>query len=365
VHYQQSDSVIPPSAERAPTAPFGGAERARGPGAPGARSDTALRHRPARDRLVEKALELAGPVRLQRAFVHLLFRAAGLVEETLTLPTGQVHVWAAAPRPNDTRRPLLLVHGFGADAEVQWAGQVWALSRRHRLVIPDLLYFGGSWPNKRSVELDDQLQMVLELMDHQRIERFDVLGISFGGFVAFELAARFDHRVGRIIISNSPGHVLSHEDHDAMLHRLGVGEVADLLVPTEASAVRDLIGIAFHRPPKVPGVALSDAFRHFFRRYADERRSVMRSLTARIEEPGLASRHVSQETLVLWGEHDRVFPAAIGRRLAAAVGKNARLHVIPGTAHSPNQEKAHEYNRVVLSFLNERRSTPPPRAWAR
>jgi pimeloyl-ACP methyl ester carboxylesterase len=302
-------------------------------------------------------MTIAGPVRLKRALGHLVFRAAGLVERSLDLPTGRVHVWAAAPVEDDPRTPLLLVHGFGADAEVQWASQIWELSRHHRLVVPDLLYFGESRPLTQGFELDDQLRMVLELMDHLRIERFDVVGISFGGFVAFELAARFGHRVRKVVISDSPGHVLRHEDHAAMLSRLGVDEIADLLVPSHAATVRDLIGIAFHRPPRVPEVAVRDAFRHFFRHNAEERRSVMRRLTARIEEPGLDQRQVPHETLILWGEHDRVFPASLGRRLATAIGKHARLHVIPGTAHSPNQEKPREYNRLVLGFLNE----PPAR----
>jgi pimeloyl-ACP methyl ester carboxylesterase len=311
-------------------------------------------------RLLERAADRVGPVGLQRSMIRLLFRTAGLVEATLTLPSGRVHVWTSRPRPGDARAPLLLLHGFGADAEVQWASQVRALARRHRLVIPDLFYFGGSRPHTPSFHLDDQLGMVLELMDRLRLERFDVVGISFGGFVAFELAARFGERVGRVVISNSPGHVLSHEDHEAMLARLGVGEVSDLLVPSRASIVRDLIGIAFHRPPRLPEVAVRDAFRHFFRHDADERRKVMRRLTARIEEPGLETRRIARETLVLWGEHDRVFPATIGRRLAAAIGEHARLHVIPGTAHAPNQEKPREYNRVLLEFLNERRAPAAP-----
>src|SRR5699024_1157877 len=97
--------------------------------------------------------------------------------------------------------------------------------------------------------------------------------------------------------------------------------------------------------------ALFDAFRNFFQAHGEERRCIMRELTARIEEPGLAERTVPHDALVLWGEHDSVFPVEIGQRLASAIGEHAIFHVIPGAAHSPNQEKACAYNRAVLRFL--------------
>ncbi len=303
------------------------------------------------ERIVDQALESVGPVRITRSVSRLAFRAARLVERTVVLPSGKVHVWTPAHRRGDRRPWLMLLHGFGADAEQQWAAQVYELSKKYRLVVPDFFYFGGSWPYRQSTHLDDQIQMVLELADYLRIARFDVVGISYGGFVAFELAARFGRRIGKVVISNSPGPFLDHDDHDAMLDRLGVGEIADLLVPSHHGKIRDLMSIAFHKPPPVPEMAARDAFRWFFRQYADERRRIMRGLTARIGEPGLDDRRVHHPTLVLWGEHDRVFPVGLARRLAKAIGTNARLHVIPHTAHAPNQENRREYNRVVLSFL--------------
>ncbi len=321
------------------------------------RSSTSLRTLagpPLFERIVDQALESVGPVRITRSVTRLAFRAARLEERSVVVPSGKVHLWISTRRAGDRRPTLFLLHGFGADAEQQWAAQVYELSKRYRLVVPDFFYFGGSWPVKPSTHLDDQIHMVLELADYLRLDRFDVLGISYGGFVAFELAARFGKRIGKVVISNSPGPFLGHDDHDAMLERLGVEEIADLLVPSHHGKIRDLMSVAFHKPPPVPEMAARDAFRWFFRQYADERRRIMRGLTARIGEEGLENRRIVHPTLVLWGEHDRVFPVGLARRLANAIGTNARLHVIPNTAHAPNQENRREYNRVVLQFLEGR-----------
>src|SRR5690606_19241698 len=141
------------------------------------------------------------------------------------------------------------------------------------------------------------------------------------------------------------------DDHTAMVERLGVREMSDLLVPSHPSAVRQLLAVAHHRPPMVPDVACRDAFRWFFRQHREERRAIMRSLSARIGDPELLARTIDREALVLWGEHDRVFPVDLARKLTRSIGGRARLHVIPDTAHAPNQERGAEYSRVVQGFL--------------
>ena len=59
---------------------------------------------------------------------------------------------------------------------------------------------------------------------------------------------------------------------------------------------------------------------------------------------------VRAPTLVIWGEHDRVCPPVIGRRIAELV-PDARLVIIPGAAHNPMWERPARFDREVLDFL--------------
>ena len=62
------------------------------------------------------------------------------------------------------------------------------------------------------------------------------------------------------------------------------------------------------------------------------------------------NREVFEHHRLIWGEHDPLFPLELGRRLHAHLGGRSRLHVIRGTAHSPNLERPRALNRRLLDF---------------
>lgn len=306
------------------------------------------------DRAIDLFLLHAGPLRIQNALIGAIFRRAGLEEQFFSLRNGRVHAWVAPARERETRPPLLLLHGFGADAQLQWFRQVGPLSLRYRLIIPDLLFFGRSEAARPDPHLNYQVETLLDLLDLLGIERTHLLGISYGGLCAMEMASSFDERVERLIVSNSPGPIMTPADHAALIDRLKVSEIADLLVPRDATEMDRLLRVAWHRPPPIPSFAKRDAFNRYFRDRVDERRAITRALIARIGEPGLLDRRIAHDSLILWGEHDPVFPVEMAHRLKAFIGKRAALQVFRRTAHAPNQERPRDYNRAVLGFLSER-----------
>jgi pimeloyl-ACP methyl ester carboxylesterase len=77
----------------------------------------------------------------------------------------------------------------------------------------------------------------------------------------------------------------------------------------------------------------------------------------RIDEEPAEVPERRHETLLVWGEHDPVFPQEIGERLADYLGQSAKLHVIKAVAHCPNLEKPKAWNKLVLEFLGERSGT--------
>jgi pimeloyl-ACP methyl ester carboxylesterase len=54
-------------------------------------------------------------------------------------------------------------------------------------------------------------------------------------------------------------------------------------------------------------------------------------------------------TLIVWGEQDWVVPAEAGRTLAGWI-PGAKLHIIPGCGHLPQQEKPLELVRLIFNF---------------
>lgn len=298
---------------------------------------------------------VARPLFVPEQWILWQMRRAKLQSELLTLPLGRVHAWVGPPG----KPALLLLHGFGSDAAWQWHPQVVALSRHFRLFVPDLLYFGKSVGHGDDFSLECQVQACLQLMDRYGVERAHAVGISFGGLVACEMASSYPERVERVVLSNSSGPEYLHTDHQATLDHFGVSHMNELLLPERPEDIRRLLAVAWHKPPPVPGFALQEAYEEMFVTHREEKAETMRQLVARIESPEWEGRVIDKDLLLLWGEHDHVFTVPVAKRLRERVGARARLHVIADAAHSPNQERGAEYNRVLLRFLRGKPMLPP------
>lgn len=304
--------------------------------------------------------EVTRPLFVPEQWIRWQMRRAKLEAEVVTLPLGQMHVWVGPPG----KPALLLLHGFGSDAMWQWHPQVVALSRHFRLFVPDLLYFGQSVGHGDDFSLECQVQTCLHLLDRYGIERAHAVGISFGGLVACEMASSHPERVERVVLSNSSGPEYLREDHQATLDHFGVSDMNELLLPQHPEEIRRLLSVAWHRPPPVPHFALVEAYQQMFTTHREEKAETMRQLVSRIEAPEWEGRAIDKDVLLLWGEHDRVFTVPVAKRLRARAGARARLHVIANAAHSPNQERGREYNRVLLRFLRGKPMLAPRRRWA-
>jgi pimeloyl-ACP methyl ester carboxylesterase len=287
------------------------------------------------------------PLCIHEALVRRRFRAAGLAEHQVDLGNASVRCWAGGNGP-----PVLLLHGFGASALWQWYPQVPALARRFTLILPDLLFFGRSTTESADRSIRFQAETVLRVASHFFLATFDVVGLSYGGFVALEAAAQEPDRVRRICLVGSPGTAMQPEDHQALLERFGVPHVRNLLIPCGASGVRQLIRIAWHRPPYVPEFILRDTYRTLFCGQTKEQAELLDSLMNELGRPVDIPRPFPHETLILWGEYDPIFPLHLAERLKGQLGGSAECRVLKNTAHAPNMEKPAEFNQRLLEFLS-------------
>jgi pimeloyl-ACP methyl ester carboxylesterase len=83
-------------------------------------------------------------------------------------------------------------------------------------------------------------------------------------------------------------------------------------------------------------------------RFLAESTAIMRSVRA-----------VRAPTLIVWGEHDRLFPASNGHRLLSDVA-GSRLEIIPACGHSPPEERPRELLRLLQPFLRGESAAADP-----
>lgn len=272
------------------------------------------------------------------------FVEASLARRTLDQSPYMVRYWEGS-----TGCPVLLLHGFGGHAIWQWDGQVGELGAEHRLVIPDLLWFGGSRASEPRYSLTDQSAAVLAVLDALALPQVDVVGISYGGFVAFDLASRYPDRFRKVVMVASPGPVYTPADEAAAMARLGVRQAAELVVPEDPSGVGRLLELAYERPPPSPGFVQRQVFEAMYQDYRAEKIALLDALNAERARFAAEARPLPQPTLLVWGENDPLFPLDVAQRFADWQG--ARLAVLPETRHAPNIEDPDAFNAEVKSFL--------------
>ncbi|MGL4647820.1 MAG: alpha/beta fold hydrolase, partial [Caldilineaceae bacterium] len=102
--------------------------------------------------------------------------------------------------------PLLLVHGFNANAGYEFAEIEPLLAESRRLLIPDLVGFGYSERETEpgAIYTDaGQAAALVAMLDELGVDQVDVVGASYGGGAAAQLALDYPERVRRVILSGA------------------------------------------------------------------------------------------------------------------------------------------------------------------
>ena len=86
-----------------------------------------------------------------------------------------------------------------------------------------------------------------------------VVGVSYGGFVGYRIAAMFPRAVDRVVLICA-GVCLEEADLASGVFVVSdVSEAAGLLVPQTTDKLRQLVKLTHHRPPRVvPSCFLAD-----------------------------------------------------------------------------------------------------------
>lgn len=176
--------------------------------------------------------------------------------------------------------------------------------------------------------------------------RFDLVGLSMGGYIAFEMAARAPERIRRLVLMDTsarpdrPDQTAWRRDLIALADAEGLEPVIDRLLPMFVAESRlgdrDLAAIV-RRMAADTGV---EAFRR-------QQTAIMNRKDAR---PDLAA--IACPTLVVVGEHDRLTPAELAREIAEGID-GAVLRTIPRSGHLTTLEEPDAVNALLAEFLQD------------
>jgi 3-oxoadipate enol-lactonase len=118
---------------------------------------------------------------------------------TLALPRGASLAYRES-LASTSNQPLVLLHGLGITADLNWGATYAELCRRFRVVAPDLPGHGRGirpWPN---FTLEKCADHIVALADSLGIDRFIACGYSMGSLVAQLVWRRHPDRVSGLVL---------------------------------------------------------------------------------------------------------------------------------------------------------------------
>lgn len=237
--------------------------------------------------------------------------------------------------------PLLVLPGvFGLEPDAKELG---ALVQYGTVITPTHPGFGGSPRPSWCDSVTDLAFGYWDWVVSQGLTDVTLIGCSFGGWVAMEIAVQRPAWLRRLVLVDSLGLRIGPRDERVVadVFALTLDEIRELAFADPVTADRHL-GTDGRSIEEI--VTIAD----------NQEGAAVYGWQPYMHNPKLPRRlgRIDVPTLVVWGENDQVINVNQGSALAALI-PTARLAVVEGAGHHPHLERPEEFATVVGSFIDE------------
>lgn len=232
--------------------------------------------------------------------------------------------------------PLLFLHpelGIAPGAPV-----LDKLAAKFSVTAPSLPGFGHTDMPRSWSSTDDLAYFTLDLLETLDLRDVTLVGVSFGGWVAAEVATKSCERLRRVVLANPVGIKTG-----GRLHRDSLDVFALPQAELEAKAFHDARFAAFD-----PKVKSED---EVYVRLRNRESTVLFGWSPYMYNPKLLGRlhRIKVPALVLWGASDKITPADYGRAYARAI-PGAKFETIERAGRFPHIEQPDEFAKRIAAF---------------
>lgn len=227
-------------------------------------------------------------------------------------------------------KPLLILHGWGSNSgRWQKVGELLAESGV-KVIIPDLPGFGNSQEPSLAWSLDDYCEFIQEFIKLLNLEKFYLLGHSFGGALAVKCSLKFPEKIDKLILVS------------AACFRRSSFKKKLLYIVSKIFKVFSLIPF------------VKKAFYKFIVGKSDYSytRGIMKDIYLKIIKEDLSDilLQVRVPTIIIWGENDDVTKIKDARLINEKI-KDSRLEIISDANHDLNTKAPKELSKSIKQFL--------------
>ncbi|MFK3987336.1 MULTISPECIES: alpha/beta fold hydrolase [Exiguobacterium] len=245
---------------------------------------------------------------------------------------------------------VIFIHGAGGSLS-HWYRQIRPFKKKYNVLLLDLRGHGGSYNEEQSLNqplnaytLDVVVEDVVEVMDHLKIEKGHMVGLSLGTIV---IQAMFEHHPERIASVVLGGAIVKFNVRSTLLIRLG--SLVQSFVPYMwLYQLFAWILLPKKRHKKSRMMFVRDAAnlcqREFIRwfKMTENMNPLLRHFS---------SIETNVPILYIMGDEDYMFLEAVER--TAKHQPTARVQVVSDSGHVVNVDQPDHFNSISMAFIDQ------------
>jgi pimeloyl-ACP methyl ester carboxylesterase len=235
--------------------------------------------------------------------------------------------------------PLIFLHGAGGAA--RWLAFQERLAKDFSVYFPSHPGHGGSPAAEWIEHISDLAFHYLDLLDRLGLERVHMVGASFGGWIAAEVATMASHRLTSLVLIDPVGIRV-----DSWIYPFLFG-----------MDIPEIVATIFHNPMAALALAPPDqSIETLALQYRQGAALARVSWNPYLYNPLLRRRlgRITAPTLLCWGAHDRLAPLEPCGETWAQEILGTRLRVFADSGHVPHLEEPDAVAEAIGDFCRLR-----------
>jgi pimeloyl-ACP methyl ester carboxylesterase len=228
---------------------------------------------------------------------------------------------------------LVFLHGWGSEASV-WNNVLRScIESNYRVVAIDLPNFGRSDRSKGAMSFDDYVESLEEMLIKLDIQKYVLIGHSFGGQMSLRFAQRKPTGLKKLVLVGASGVRLPSKKTKFIL--------------ALAPVVRPIF-----RLPLMKSIR-AKAYDRMGSNYLF-RPDLQKTFDNVVTQTDLTDelKNITYPSLLMWGDKDTATPMNQARTMQTLL-PDARLVVFPGIGHYSFLDEPERFIKELLSFIEE------------
>ena len=239
--------------------------------------------------------------------------------------------------------PLVFIHGVGLDNEM-WDKQLDYLNEFSTLTY-DLIGHGKTPCNKDKLTLNDFSNQLLEILDHLKIEKINLVGFSLGSLIALNFSARYQKKLEKLILIGTT-YKRSDQERSLVLDRYNQ---AKLNKPISTQALKRWFSEQYLKDhPKT-----YDLFMNILNKKPEDHKSFLKAyeLFANHYDDIDSIKKIDRKTLVMTGSDDTGSTPEMSKELVKDLVNSTYIEIQNGK-HLCSIECSDNVNINIKNFIN-------------